>query len=773
MPHRSARAAVAAKVSVCPSPERESRHSVVAEALEGRCLLSTYYVSTAGSDTNPGSSLTAPFKTIQRAANVVKAGDTVLIRGGTYRETVRPANSGNASAHITFKNYNAEPVTISGADVVSGWGNYSKSIYKAPQSWDMGFGENQVFVDGQMVVEARWPNTSLDIAHPAKATLDKVNGSTFYDSAITQASGTWDGATIHFLAGQEWVAQTGSVTKSVAGQLNVSYKSMGGDAVPQAGDRYYLTGKFSALDSAGEWFRDPSSGQLYLWTPNSDHPAKHVVEARAREWAFDLRLRSYIDIQGLKLFSAGVISSASSNHLSLTNLDVKYPSHFTLMSTGWSRPNTTGIVLQGDSNVLSNSVIAYSAGHGVVIDGRDSRVENCVVYGAAYNAGDDAGIRATGMRQTITNNTVFDTGRSGIKVSNTTNVKVLNNVVHDAMLQTTDGGGIYTYGMDGSGSEIAGNRVYNIHTGGWGGVGIFLDNGSHGFAVHHNLTYNVDHALKMNPPSRDNRIYNNTLDATSTSVETNRSRDMIGSSFINNIFTRKVNIGSGTTQRNNLFAGADARFVNPTRGDYRLLPGSAAINKGVALGAFTSGYAGVAPDIGAIEFGSSPFNAGAAIDSGVLTPSPSVPPAATPAPSEGSAQPPSPSAGPAQNLATSIIQAEKHDAASGIRSATYSVGYAEGGDWLKFGGVDFGAGVSVFSASIAVAAGSDAKQIEVRVGSPTGQLAGTLTTRATGGWNVYQTQSTKVSGLSGAQDIYIVFRNSSSGIANMDWITFS
>ena len=46
------------------------------------------------------------------------------------------------------------------------------------------------------------------------------------------------------------------------------------------------------------------------------------------------------------------------------------------------------------------------------------------------------------------------------------------------MLQTTDGGGTYTVRRNGAGSEIAYNRIYSIHTGGFGGVGIFLDDDS-------------------------------------------------------------------------------------------------------------------------------------------------------------------------------------------------------------------------------------------------------------------------------------------------------
>src|SRR5262249_31357167 len=43
----------------------------------------TYYVSPTGSDSNPGSEA-APFKTIQKAADIVNPGDAVIVEDGVY-----------------------------------------------------------------------------------------------------------------------------------------------------------------------------------------------------------------------------------------------------------------------------------------------------------------------------------------------------------------------------------------------------------------------------------------------------------------------------------------------------------------------------------------------------------------------------------------------------------------------------------------------------------------------------------------------------------------
>ncbi|MGH9755743.1 MAG: right-handed parallel beta-helix repeat-containing protein, partial [Blastocatellia bacterium] len=76
----------------------------------------TFYVSTIGSDSNPGSE-TKPFRTIQRAANIVNPGDTVIVENGIYMysggsascfgKTIVCISRGGASGQlVTFKSRN-------------------------------------------------------------------------------------------------------------------------------------------------------------------------------------------------------------------------------------------------------------------------------------------------------------------------------------------------------------------------------------------------------------------------------------------------------------------------------------------------------------------------------------------------------------------------------------------------------------------------------------------------------------------------------------------
>jgi hypothetical protein len=74
----------------------------------------TYYVATNGNNAGDGS-MNSPWRTVQHAADVAAAGDTVLVRGGVYNEYVGFRNSGDtANGPITFASYPGETAMIDG-----------------------------------------------------------------------------------------------------------------------------------------------------------------------------------------------------------------------------------------------------------------------------------------------------------------------------------------------------------------------------------------------------------------------------------------------------------------------------------------------------------------------------------------------------------------------------------------------------------------------------------------------------------------------------------
>jgi hypothetical protein len=118
--NRSSQASLAASTSACGPADG------VGTSLPGRLAPSagtTFYVSTSGSDANAGT-LTAPWRTVQKALNTLRAGQQALVRGGTYTENLLMTRSGTATAPITLAAYPGETVVLHAASASDAYGDW-------------------------------------------------------------------------------------------------------------------------------------------------------------------------------------------------------------------------------------------------------------------------------------------------------------------------------------------------------------------------------------------------------------------------------------------------------------------------------------------------------------------------------------------------------------------------------------------------------------------------------------------------------------------------
>jgi hypothetical protein len=122
------------------------------------------------------------------------------------------------------------------------------------------------------------------------------------------------------------------------------------------------------------------------------------------------------------------------------------------------------------------------------------------------------------------------------------------------------------------------------------------------------------------------------------------------------------------------------------------------------------------------------------------------------------------------------IEAESFTAQNGVirygGGSYQKMGNIHNGDWLEFQRVDFGSGPLTFKARTASA--TNGGTIEVRVGSPTGTLLGSVVApkTSTSNWETFTDIQTSVAGTTGVQDLYLVFTGGSGTLFDVDYFQF-
>jgi len=107
----------------------------------------TYYVSTSGSDSWPGSQ-SQPWATLQKAANTMSAGDTTIVLNGTYAGfRITDSHSGTSGAPITIKAQNVRQVTLNNVSS----SNSHNGIIELEGNWDSSNDITYWVIDGFVV----------------------------------------------------------------------------------------------------------------------------------------------------------------------------------------------------------------------------------------------------------------------------------------------------------------------------------------------------------------------------------------------------------------------------------------------------------------------------------------------------------------------------------------------------------------------------------------------------------------------------------------------
>jgi hypothetical protein len=186
-----------------------------------------------------------------------------------------------------------------------------------------------------------------------------------------------------------------------------------------------------------------------------------------------------------------------------------------------SSSGASAVIIYGSGNFVQYSTFHDIAGAGVAVNqGTGNLVQRNsfwnIGYGGAYGAAFVAQSSAFG-NNTFQFNTVRYTGRASATPS-APGTQILYNDLSFPMQLTSDGGCVYSYGVNGTASpgartRIAYNHVHDSNTSPQTQA-IYMDNYDSNYLVDHNVIWNFpapERGILLNSPSEGHTIAHNTL----------------------------------------------------------------------------------------------------------------------------------------------------------------------------------------------------------------------------------------------------------------------
>jgi parallel beta-helix repeat protein len=415
-------------------------------------------------DTNPGTEA-QPWKTISRATGLLQPGDTLLVKAGTYRETVTLTQSGTAAQPITIQAYPghegkailnaAEPLTTwrqcTGPDDCHGNPNWSHIYYAEVADLvaahpDKAFAVRQLFQHGELLPRSRYPDKGW--SYPTAIVQPKT---TFGDATLSKPAGYFNGAVCHIKTAVWWVDQIPIASFSDA--TIVLAASPQYEMSEQFG--YYVTSIVGEINEEGEWAYEPARKRIYLW-PKGD--VAEGVEFTYRDDCLRTAAGlSFNVVRGLTMRNAWGygIRVCQSHDLVLENntMEYSYISGLRLQTEGGTC----------DNNQVLRNTVRYSCSSGINIDSLASnyRVEGNYVYatgvehfGGDLMNGNGYGLFLWGRSGRVRYNRIDRTGNNALYMANNPlNREMAFNYITNTALATSDAGGIYTGGFYDGGPE--------------------------------------------------------------------------------------------------------------------------------------------------------------------------------------------------------------------------------------------------------------------------------------------------------------------------------
>ena len=482
----------------------------------GVASAASYYVATDGVNSNPGT-LSQPFATLENAARTATSGDIVYVRGGTYYRTSTLALS-SAQNGVTFRNYPGETPILVGGLPITNWSTYSGNILRADVSGQgySGVHFGQLFANGARQILARTPNYNGIGTNSYYFVSSSGSQSTFTTAGNLGSPTNQTELSVSVFPQWDYWNDIVPVSSISGSTVNLNGTT---DYAMQTGDRFFIQGSLNYLDVAGEWYLDSNNKWLYFYPSNSI--ASLTVTAPMVNNFVNIGVGAQnITWQGFTM--QGCDGSA----ITLTNTTNCLIAANTIHDVG--NYNEGGIRVHGGfTNAIVGNDISYVGRDGILIKGgnagstltpANNYADNNYIHDTGVYYKEGGGIKLTGLAgpgngssygswdsydcvgNRASRNTIFNCPSFGIYFWGQ-NLLIQSNHVYNCMLETDDGGCIYTEGFAWRG--VWGCRVENnyVHdavsygylqgSGTYGtpsmGAGIYIDNYANGVTVNSNI----------------------------------------------------------------------------------------------------------------------------------------------------------------------------------------------------------------------------------------------------------------------------------------------
>ena len=387
----------------------------------------TFYVGVNGSDANDGLSRASAFRTVGRCAAAGDSGAAVsadlecVLGTGTYRESVALRARGGG-AGVTIRADAAATPTLSGLELVAGadvaWqrapavGGSGSNVWRTRLTLASGTAPpQQLFMDGAMLHEARWPNLGADFpfSHLSPAHWQNTSVGSRYGTVVAPALAaggsrdpatgqnfSWDGARATLNVAHQFYTWTRTVANHTAGSSTFQYPqdlpsiaSYAAQTTPWEHNMFFLSGKLQALDAPGEFFWAPDGdggggGMLYLWPPAGAayDPTKASVEYKARPYALSATSTTDdVHLEGLR-FEGATFHLPACNGCRVNNVHLTFPTYdadIPELNAPAEKGQTASTLLSGTGSSLANITLLYSNNHGLGVSGTNTTISDCLV----------------------------------------------------------------------------------------------------------------------------------------------------------------------------------------------------------------------------------------------------------------------------------------------------------------------------------------------------------------------------------------------------------